>query len=269
MGLTRSEKDARLAEIYARVPAIPGCDGRCWTSCGPIDMSDRERQRIRAAGIRITSYREAAADIERFWCDALTRDKRCAVYEMRPLVCRLWGAVESMRCVYGCVPEGGRWLSDAEAYRMIAESMLIGGGDAAMIPADIDAAMARADVRARLERIRERGLVGEVDRAREGIPSAFRRPPGRLEQRGHTRRAGHRTAPLWPGRLLLVQQRDDARADKPGVVHIVGVLIVVPAAAVPQDRPEQELHEGGRDVSGRDRQRQLLPVGEEKHCRVP
>jgi hypothetical protein len=63
MGLTRSEQDAQLAELYARIPRIPDCDGRCWTSCGPVEMSDRERQRIRAAGTRITPYQKAMAQL--------------------------------------------------------------------------------------------------------------------------------------------------------------------------------------------------------------
>jgi hypothetical protein len=173
MGLTRSERDAQLADLYARIPAIPDCDGRCWTSCGPIDMSDRERQRIRAAGVRITPYRQAMAGLEGFQCDALTGDRRCAVYDLRPLICRLWGAVEGLPCVYGCVPEGGRWLSDVDAHRMIAESLRIGGGDRG----DAGATEAREGIRAEVDRIRvrARGVSGEKRRAADGVPAAFRR----------------------------------------------------------------------------------------------
>jgi hypothetical protein len=164
MGLTRSQADAQLAGLYAAIPPIP--------DCGPIDMSDRERQRIRAAGTRITPYQQAMASPEQFWCDALTGGKRCAVYDLRPLLCRLWGAVEGMPCVYGCVPEGG-YLTDVEAYRMIAESMRIGGGnypDAG----EVDAAMARQGLRAEMERIRAGGRAGEQRRATESIPAPFR-----------------------------------------------------------------------------------------------
>jgi Fe-S-cluster containining protein len=181
MGITNSERDSQLAELYAKVPRIPDCDGRCWTSCGPIDMSDRERQRIRAAGVRITPYDQAMASAGRFWCDALTGDKRCAVYELRPLICRMWGAVEGLPCVYGCVPEGGRYLSDADAYRLIAESQRIGGGrhENAGGAAGIDAAMARKGLRAEVERIRVRGQAGELRRTEEQVPAAFRRKPVR------------------------------------------------------------------------------------------
>jgi hypothetical protein len=137
----RSQIDAALAELYDRIPALPACDGRCWTSCGPIDMSWRERQRIRAAGVTISPWRQAVEangpGAGGFWCEALTAARRCAVYEMRPLICRLWGATVGMACPYGCVPEGG-WLSDEECLALIAESMEIGGHELAITPADVE-----------------------------------------------------------------------------------------------------------------------------------
>lgn len=174
MSATRSQMDAELAALHERIPAIPDCDGRCWTSCGPVDMSWRERQRIRAAGVRITPYQDAMARLDTFWCEALTSGKRCAVYEMRPVVCRLWGAVEGLKCPFGCVPEGG-WLSDAEAYELIAESLRIGGSAAtAGRRDDLMAAMSRPEVAAALEKIRERGRAGDARRARHAIPAAFK-----------------------------------------------------------------------------------------------
>lgn len=179
MSLTRSERDAALQALYDQIPAIPDCDGRCWTSCGPIDMSDRERQRIRQAGTRITPYKQAMTSLDTHWCEALTGDKRCAVYEMRPLVCRLWGAVEGLPCVYGCVPEGG-YLSDEDAYRLIAESMRIGGHPNAL-PAGADVreylrvAMGRREVAAAVQRIRTRGRAGDLAKMAGTVPAAFRR----------------------------------------------------------------------------------------------
>lgn len=179
MGLTRSQMDAELQKLYDRIPAIPDCDGRCWTSCGPVGMSDRERQRIRQAGYKITPYQQAMRKAETYYCEALTGDKRCAVYDLlRPVVCRLWGAVESLPCIYGCIPEGG-YLSDVEGYWLISESMRIGGGEhAASVPVEeIREIAAREHIREELERIRERGQRGERIRADEAIPAAFRRKP--------------------------------------------------------------------------------------------
>ena len=179
MGLTRSQMDTELQKLYDQIPAIPDCDGRCWTSCGPIGIADRERQRIRQAGYRITPYEQAMAEVDTYYCEALTRGKQCAVYEMRPMVCRLWGVVENLPCAYGCVPEGG-YLSEAEGYRLIFESMRIGGGEHVIDGATVEklqAMMAEDHLRSELDRISARGQAGERKRAEEAIPAAFRRRP--------------------------------------------------------------------------------------------
>jgi Fe-S-cluster containining protein len=176
MSPTRSQMDTELQKLYDQIPAIPDCDGRCWTSCGPVGMSDRERQRIRQAGVKITPAEQAMARIDTFWCEALTSEKRCAVYELRPLSCRLWGAVEGMPCVYGCIPEGGR-LSDAEGFRLVAESLRIGGGEQGFSATteEIREIIEQEHMRRALGEIRERGMAGDRNRARENIPPAFRR----------------------------------------------------------------------------------------------
>jgi hypothetical protein len=173
--------DAALQDLYAQVPAIPDCDGRCWTTCGVIDMSDRERQRLRAAGYKITPWKKALAKTEKYWCEALTEDKRCGAYPVRPLLCRLGGAIESLRCVYGCVPEGG-WLSDAEGYQLLSEALRISGDPRGMSLAGMDFGKLLASngpVGAELRRLRDRGQAADLRRARDAVPAAFRRPPGR------------------------------------------------------------------------------------------
>lgn len=126
MGLTRSQIDVALQELYDQVPRIPSCDGRCWISCGPIDMIDRERARIREAGYRITPAADAVLQADTFWCEALTEDRRCAVYGIRPLICRVWGTTERLRCPYGCIPEDG-WLTDEEFADLLVEADKLGG----------------------------------------------------------------------------------------------------------------------------------------------
>lgn len=49
-------------------------------------------------------------------CTAL-KEKRCSIYENRPLVCRLWGVTKAMRCPFGCAPSS--WVSDQEAGDLI------------------------------------------------------------------------------------------------------------------------------------------------------
>lgn len=168
----RRDIDAALAGIYARIPAIPDCDGRCWISCGPIGMTSRERARIRQAGYRITPEAEALASAETFWCEALTAGRRCAVYELRPLVCRLWGAVEDMRCPFGCVPEGG-FLPAEEGWQMIAEAEAVAGHGLRPSAADMERLAGRQ--RAQMDRIREAGQGGVRLRTRHLAPVGLRR----------------------------------------------------------------------------------------------
>jgi hypothetical protein len=111
--------DTRLEELYAKLPKID-CQGYCHHSCGPLAMSLREQQRIEeAAGERPECPPGG-------YCSMLTDDKRCSVYEIRPMVCRLWGLVEQMPCRFGCVPEGGL-MSDEEGRQWLAEADAIGG----------------------------------------------------------------------------------------------------------------------------------------------
>ena len=124
--------DARLKalqEIYDALPEI-ACQGKCWNSCGPIDMSTAERERIVELGYLIPTFTEEAskrwANNEPLHCPALNRlTKRCEVYEARPLICRAWGVAESMPCEHGCKPT--RYLTDHEMYELLMASMVAGG----------------------------------------------------------------------------------------------------------------------------------------------
>lgn len=111
---------AELAAAYASLPAIE-CRGQCQDSCGSIAMSRLEQARI-AARYGRTLPLIAAFDRS---CPALTILGRCSVYADRPMVCRLWGLVPSMRCPHGCLPEGGL-LDEAEGLRLMARVIEIG-----------------------------------------------------------------------------------------------------------------------------------------------
>lgn len=109
--------DTDLDALYAELPKID-CQGLCSDSCGPIEMSVRERQRIEGEHGEVTCGMGAS-------CSMLDAQRRCRAYATRPMICRLWGLTKKMRCHYGCVPE--RWLSDAEVFRFIARADSIGG----------------------------------------------------------------------------------------------------------------------------------------------
>src|ERR1043165_1016518 len=95
---------------------MPGIDCRklCAESCGPIVMGRVEWQRVcRAVG----EERHQADPLG--YCPLL-ENERCAVYNVRPMLCRLWGIVETMKCPWGCVPE--RWLTKEEGYEFLARA---------------------------------------------------------------------------------------------------------------------------------------------------
>jgi hypothetical protein len=102
----------RLDALYAELPELD-CKGKCWKCCGRVLMAPGERERLREeGGVEVPTVDEMRAQ-HRDLCPAL-QSHRCTAYLVRPLMCRLWGIEESMRCPYGCVPEGG-WMSEAEA----------------------------------------------------------------------------------------------------------------------------------------------------------
>ena len=114
----------RLDELYAELPSL-GCKGHCWKCCGRVLMAPGERERVsREGGVDIPTVAEMRRE-HRELCVAL-KDHRCSVYEVRPLVCRLWGIEETMRCPYGCVPEGG-WMTSEEAMHFRLRAWVIAG----------------------------------------------------------------------------------------------------------------------------------------------
>lgn len=184
MSMTRSQQDAALEEIYAQVPQIPDCDGRCALSCGPIEMFDRERARIVARGVRIsdaeTAIRVSDAADETFYCEAL-KDGRCTVYDIRPLICRIWGAVEDMRCPFGCVPE--RYLTAEEATSLLAQAHAIAGYRGTSLTARQvrETVERKAILKAAAQMARgawESGRHGTELRVTDQIPEGLRKPAG-------------------------------------------------------------------------------------------
>lgn len=129
--MTDAERVAALEALYAQLPSLD-CRGLCWHSCGPVDMSVTERERIADLGVTIPGYTAEAAERYRQTgkvdaCPALGPFKTCGVHPARPMICRLWGMTETMRCPYGCQPS--RVLTEAEGYEFLERSREIGGSE--------------------------------------------------------------------------------------------------------------------------------------------
>jgi hypothetical protein len=110
-----------LRELWAKIPPVKDCKGLCANSCGPIECSSEERRLIEERTGRPLEARPPGLT-----CSML-KNGRCTVYSIRPVICRLWGAVESMPCPQGCRPE--RMLSDREGLEIMVAAMRLAGDD--------------------------------------------------------------------------------------------------------------------------------------------
>jgi hypothetical protein len=116
----------RMQAIYDQVPPMKDCKGHCWISCGPASITPWERKRLADAGHPVTPDEIARKSPYDFFCEALGPDGRCRAYDIRPLICRLWGAVEWLPCPWGCRPVGG-WLPNGTAFRLLLKVLELGG----------------------------------------------------------------------------------------------------------------------------------------------
>lgn len=114
---------AALDRLYAELPTI-ACQRKCESSCGPILMSRIEDERItKKLGYEPVMTLDPT-NPRSFRCPML-RDGLCAVYAIRPMLCRLWGIVETLPCPWGCKPEP-RYLSHREGLVMLKRAEELG-----------------------------------------------------------------------------------------------------------------------------------------------
>lgn len=126
---SRAQRVKALRKLYEQVPRVE-CKGLCTDSCGPLDPPQLEVEQMerrsgkpftsRATGAELRAAMRAGTLSGHERCCYLSRAGRCTVYGDRPMICRVWGAAESIPCHHGCKPVGGRFLTDAEAYRLLA-----------------------------------------------------------------------------------------------------------------------------------------------------
>lgn len=117
-----------VEQIYNLVPHLD-CKGKCQESCGPIDMSDREKAIIKefCEKNNIPYFDIPPLTVERYIRDLAKTDKelvcpflkddKCSIYSVRPLICRLWGTIEAMPCLWGCKPT--RYLNNKEGHQLL------------------------------------------------------------------------------------------------------------------------------------------------------
>lgn len=102
-----------LTELYASLPTIP-CKRLCQHSCGPvIPDACLPVERLKFAVLPI--IKTVADDLT---CGAILGGS-CSIHRERPLICRLYGCVEALRCPHGCEPTF--WLTDADVDDILRE----------------------------------------------------------------------------------------------------------------------------------------------------
>ncbi len=103
-------KDQQLEELYKLVSDVH-CKGFCQLECRALAIGAVEYVRIRErVGLAALKVRDARDPCR---CPLLTKDGKCSVYDIRPLICRQWGGIQSMPCPFGCRPDTG--LINAQA----------------------------------------------------------------------------------------------------------------------------------------------------------
>lgn len=114
----RRIRERLQADVYAKIPSV-ACKMLCQASCTVIPCSAAEASAVQRAGGERLYPRDDLS------CSMLDSDGSCRVYNDRPTICRLYGAVEGMLCPHGCVPE--RILSRPEAMELLRKADEIGG----------------------------------------------------------------------------------------------------------------------------------------------
>lgn len=112
------ESYSDLEALYAKLPQLE-CKGDCADICKTVlVMSLKERARIEEAHGPVTCDAEG-------WC-SMFENRRCKAHAIRPLICRLWGMTELMKCPYGCKPEP-RYLTARESLAFLMYAEHVGG----------------------------------------------------------------------------------------------------------------------------------------------
>ena len=104
---------------YSKIPAVAGCRPGCTDCCGPVPFAPAE---VMAAVEASGRWPFVDADCN---CGYSLKGK-CDIYEVRPLICRLFGAVDDpgLACPHGA--RAARPLSAEEGGAMTDE--LVRGG---------------------------------------------------------------------------------------------------------------------------------------------
>lgn len=106
-----------LDKVYRRIPKVTGCIKGCTECCGPVPCTKEEFDAIPDIPEKLAPVCDEQG--ERMLVCRFKSETGCLIYEHRPLICRLFGAVSEavLTCPHGA--KATRPLSVRAAGRMI------------------------------------------------------------------------------------------------------------------------------------------------------
>ena len=93
-----------LDRLYRAIPKVEGCRTGCADCCGPVPLSKLEARKVRHAGEPERLMNMVVTPTDACLSCAYSTPEGCSVYEDRPFMCRLFGAVEGeprLTCPHG------------------------------------------------------------------------------------------------------------------------------------------------------------------------
>jgi Fe-S-cluster containining protein len=91
-----------ISRLYDEIPGFD-CVPECSECCGPVPCHDWEIENI---GLKnaVSIGTSGLKTISPTKCQFI-EDGKCSIYDHRPLMCRLFGTVEALKCPHGKGPE--------------------------------------------------------------------------------------------------------------------------------------------------------------------
>lgn len=125
--MNRTQRAEAIRRIYESIPKV-ACKRICGPDyCGPIKMSPLEfaalKERFPELALVNTQWGPTLTD----GCDTcplLAPDGSCRAYDLRPAICRVFGATMALQCRHGCQPE--RMLSETESRHILRAISALG-----------------------------------------------------------------------------------------------------------------------------------------------
>lgn len=114
---------AKLKKIDGLLSGLPTfeCKEGCFDCCGPVELSRLEYMRcVQASGRTAEDIKQQMQNNLKqgiYACPLLNAETgRCTVYDVRPAICRLFGAVKGeLLCPHGYAPESSTLLTNEQS----------------------------------------------------------------------------------------------------------------------------------------------------------